>query len=271
MDAFNHNIRRSIINPPIGKTSDAYINGEPDEMFNDEYYGIVVSNSDQDKIGRCQIRVYGLFSDTIKDDELPWAIPDMNFIGSKIGSFVVPPVDTIVKVHFSHGDIYHPVYCSKGLKENSLPSTKGTDYPDNMVLYATDQGEYFSVNRKTKKTILHHSSGTEASIDTDGNVLIDTNGSSSGKVTINVKGDAMVDVKGNVTVKSLGDALIQATKSAKIKSLAVSIDTLTLTVEGKAGTVTPNASGGPFNCLIIDPTTGATHQGNVSINPGQGV
>ena len=195
-----HNIRRSIINQDIFKLSDSYINGEEDNLYTGDYFGIVVSNNDPDKLGRCRVRVYTLFSDTIKDDELPWFLPDFNFIGSTVGSFVVPLVGTIVNVKFDIGDIYLGRYTSKGLKENSLPDSRNTDYPQTMVLYTTDDGEVFSVNRSTKLTKLHHSSGSELSIDNSGNILIDTKLSSkTGNVTINVNGDALIDV--NKTAK----------------------------------------------------------------------
>ena len=56
------------------------------------YMGKVEDNVDPDKLGRCRIRVYGEFSDDIPTKDLPWALPDLNFSGSSIGSFVVPPI-----------------------------------------------------------------------------------------------------------------------------------------------------------------------------------
>jgi hypothetical protein len=252
-----HNIRRSIINQDIFKLSDLFINNDIDDnIYTGEYFGNVVSNSDPDKLGRCQIRVFTLFSNTIKDDELPWAIPDFSFIGSTVGSFVVPLVNTIVKVYFDGGSIYHPIYTLKGLKENSLPDSKDINYPDNMVLYTTDDGEVFSVNRSTKLTKLHHSSGTELSIDSNGNILIDTNGSSVGNTTINVKGTAQINAK----------------VSATVKSPIIDVNGGKVTINNSGACVVGGIPGtGPFNCLPIDPITGATHQSNFVINPGQGI
>jgi hypothetical protein len=260
-----HNIRRSIINQDLFKLSDNFINDDSENLFLSEYFGKVINNVDPEKLGRCQIRILTLFSDTIKDDELPWAIPDFSFIGSTVGSFVVPLVNTIVKVYFDGGSIYHPVYTSKGLNENSLPDSKDTNYPDNMVLYTTDDGEVFSVNRSTKLTKLHHSSGTELSVDSNGNILIDTKLSSkNGNVTINVNGDALIDVNKTAT--------INAKVSATVKSPIIDVNGGKVTINNSGACVVGGIPGtGPFNCLPIDPITGATHQSNFVINQGQGI
>src|SRR5271157_807958 len=109
---FNHNIRREVTNQNLFRLLDSYVNNENEQQYRDSYFGVVINNQDSDKLGRCQIRVYTLFSDNIKDDELPWALPEFSFIGSTIGSFIVPPINTIVMVHFDHGDIYNPIYSS---------------------------------------------------------------------------------------------------------------------------------------------------------------
>ena len=122
------------------------------------YTGKVIDNKDPGRLGRCKIRVFGVFSDAIKDDDLPWALPDFGFVGSLKGSFIVPPKDAIVSVYFENGDRYLPRYVNKVIDENNMPSDKNEDYPNTMVFYETDRGDKFIINRRTGKTTFEHSS-----------------------------------------------------------------------------------------------------------------
>lgn len=215
-----------------------------DSAFNDGWYtGIVVNNNDPDKEGKCRIRVYGVFGDEIPDEHLPWALPDFNFIGSKLGSFIVPPVDALVKVYFDHGDLYLPHYSTKAVVSKSQPSQKDTDYPDNMVLFETDDGDYLTINRKSKETTYNHNSGTKVLIKKDGSV------------EITVEKDVTKTVKGNVTNNVEGKTETEVTSTITVKGQ-------TVTIEGTANIVTPSGQGG-FNCLPTCPVVGALHTGTI--------
>lgn len=218
-----------------------------DDEEKDIYTGIVVNNNDPDKEGKCQIRVYGVFGDNVPDRDLPWALPDFNFIGSKVGSFVVPPVDALVKVYFDRGDIYLPHYTTKAVVKNSQPTQKDTDYPDNMVLFETDDGDYLTINRKSKETTYNHKSGTKVLIKEDGSVEID------------VVANKTETIQGTNSQESTGEVTIKGSANVNIESGA------TLDLKGSVslvghGVPVPNATGGPFcgllNCLF----TGAPHQ-----------
>jgi len=199
------NIRQSVLNREIIKVVEDYVCSEIEEDYLGTYYGEVVDNDDPDKIGRCRIRIYNLFYDEsgISDEDLPWSMPDFSFRGSLTGNFIVPPVGTVVNVKFDRGDVYCPRYTTKGISQ-SLPDQKDTDYPDNMVIYATDEGDYFAVNRSTKETKFHHNSGVEVSVDENGDLTINSTSSDSGKVTINTNGDTVVNSAGNVKIESEG-------------------------------------------------------------------
>jgi hypothetical protein len=142
------------------------------EYFN-RYIGNVVNNNDPDKLGRCQIRILGLFGVEVKDEDLPWFLPDFSFIGSKKGSFIVPMNGTMVNCYFMKEDIYEGFYVSSVIDLNNLPTQKDINYPDNMVFYETDDNDYFSINRKTNETTFNHSSGTKIIIKRDGSIVID--------------------------------------------------------------------------------------------------
>lgn len=169
------NVRR-VIGKPLDEVTKDFFDGGDTNSRDGWFTGKVVNNNDPDKEGKCQIRVFGIFGPDLPDSDIPWALPDFNFIGSKLGSFVVPPVDAIVKVYFDHGDIYLPHYSTKAVVKSSQPSQKDTDYPDNMVMFETDDGDYFTMNRKTKETTFNHNSGTKITIAKDGSIEINSKG-----------------------------------------------------------------------------------------------
>ena len=223
-DNFNPLIDRSEIRRMIAEElSDVmknYLDKNVDEeQYDDFYIAKVMNNNDPDKEGKVQVRIYRRHSQNIKDNDLPWAIPDFNFIGSKVGSFIVPPVNTLITVYFDVGDVYLPHYIAKAYDATNLPTQKDKDYPNNMVFFETDSGSYFTININTNLTTLHHNSGSEITMD------------SSGMVTIKAT---------SVNIPHTGNAA-----------------------------VIPDTTGGPFCALIVDPITGAPHQGTMVTNtPG---
>lgn len=163
----NENIKE-LLSQDITQSLHDFLNDEEYEgKYEGNFTGIVVDNKDPDKVGKCKIRVFGVHGDNIQDKDLPWAFPDFSFRGGLKGSFVVPPVDCFVNVYFERGEIYIPRYSNKVIDENSMPTNKDTDYPDNMVFYETDNGDYFEINRKKKETTLKHSSETKFFMDDD--------------------------------------------------------------------------------------------------------
>lgn len=75
--------------------------------------GVVVNNYDPTCKNRCQIRVYGVHTQTVNgkylilDDDLPWALPASNSGGSS-GNYAVPKVGTRVYVEVK--DAYNIIY-----------------------------------------------------------------------------------------------------------------------------------------------------------------
>lgn len=209
-----------------------------EEKYYQYYIGKVVSNKDPEKLGRCQIMVYGLF-DSLPEKDLPWAIPDFTFVGSQVGSFIVPPEGAMVNVRFSNGNIYEPIYCSKVLVKTKLPKNKDKNYPNNLIFYETDNGDYFQINTETLETEFKSSQGVLFKIDRLGNVTLDTTA-------------IKTPMQGSITINANGP----------VKVIAPIVE-----VPHKArGTVIPNPTGGPFNALPFDPITGAVHQGTQLTN-----
>ena len=136
----------------------------------------------------------------------PWATPDFNFIGGSNGSFIVPPINALVRVYFDNNDVYAPMYTTKAFnKGTTFSGDISEDYPDTMVFFETDQGEYFKINRKTQKTTYKHSSGTTVIIDVNGNITIDNTATEAGALTINIQGSANINTVGDTSVIAEGN------------------------------------------------------------------
>jgi len=190
----------------IGELLNDFIKNRLNERRMTMFTGRVEDNNDPDKLGRCRIRIFGVFDEgNIQTSDLPWAKPDFQFMGSTVGSFVVPPVDSLVRVYFDKGEVYSPMYTTKVLNVNHLPSDKDVDYPNVMVFFETDEGDSFFINRSTFESVYTHSSGLVLRIDKDGNISLSNTKTSTGNFSITMKG--------SVTLKSEeGDISIEAPK-----------------------------------------------------------
>lgn len=166
-----HHIRQEL-GKSVAEIQKNFFDNRDSEYKDSWYTGKVVDNNDPDRQGKCRIRVYGIFGDDIPSADLPWALPDFNFVGSTVGSFVVPPVNAIVKVYFDHGDIYLPHYTTKAVDTNHMPTQKDVDYPHNIVLLETDDGDYITFNRKSKVIKVYHHTGSQLVITKEGEAVL---------------------------------------------------------------------------------------------------
>lgn len=89
--------------------------------FNGEYLGRVLDVNDTKKEGRIKVKVFSVF-DELETESIPWAYPTNNFTGGSFtggGSFSLPKIGSIVKIHFEKGNIYKPYWgFIYGLTEN---------------------------------------------------------------------------------------------------------------------------------------------------------
>ena len=194
---------------------DGLVNEKADTKdANAPWTGKVVNNFDPDRLGRVQIRVIG-FYENLKDDWLPWAIPDISYIGGKNGSQIIPEVGTMVRGYFDHGDVQKPIY--NGLAFNAANADSSCtdrknvfEYPHKMVLMETDQGDFLTLNRKTGELAFVHRSGASIYIDYNGNIKIQTGTTTSSTLKVEVNGDADLDVKGECKVMAAGDVNVDS-------------------------------------------------------------
>lgn len=213
-----------------------FINAIEDSRYRNTYMGYVEENNDPDQEGKCRIRVYSIFGD-IDKAKIPWAVPKQSFVGSTVGSFVVPKIGTLVEVTFRDGNIYNPEYSFKMFNKNQLPDERSEDYPDTVIIWSSDSGDYVKYNRKTLQYQFRHASGVIFNIDKNANITMDN---SVGKDC-------------NMTIINKGKTQYQ---------------TSTMEVANDMGaTVVPNPGlGGPFCALPNCVFSGAPHQGKMVSN-----
>lgn len=194
----------------LSDTLKDYLNKTETEILEKKYIGKVVNNNDPDKNQRCKIRVYGIYDDKIPDGDLPWALREDTFVGSLVGSCIIPPIDALVYVRFEDGDIYKPVYSTKALKTGKTPSDQNSNYPDNVVFFELDGGDKFYINRSTGETIYEQRAGVKITMQSNGAFKLETTAgtnidiSNTGAFELqHSKGTIFeVDILGNVNMKS---------------------------------------------------------------------
>ena len=188
--------------------------------------GKVIDNDDPNKSGRVKILVFGYYDD-FATAAIPWAVPDLSYIGGTNGNFVIPEVGTIMRGYFDEGDIQKPIFDSvafttitaKNLERNYF-AFKAEDYPFKMVLLETDNGEYLTLNRKTGETIFKHRTGLILTIDPNGGISVNTGESlnpdgapARGNVSINVKGNTDITTEGTTNIVSkVGNVTVNSEK-----------------------------------------------------------
>lgn len=173
---------------------------------NERWTGKVVNNMDPSFLGRVQIMIFGKYDD-MPTNTLPWAVPDIKYLGSGNGNFIVPPLFTIVRGYFEHGDIHKPIYDSVAFNyEHQLKSPTLLDrkigYPNTMVLMETEYGDYVTMNRLTADTKVQLHNGVSININAKGDISITT---LTGNLDINVMaGNTTLTTTGNTSIKSAG-------------------------------------------------------------------
>jgi hypothetical protein len=114
-----------------------------DDLGSKEWVGIVVDANDPELMGRCKVRVYGIF-DTLPDEHLPWSFPAANntFAGGEGGyAFIsVPKIGSLVKIKFANGDRYSPQYLGLiNINPDVQEEISGTYEGSHVLLYDVDE------------------------------------------------------------------------------------------------------------------------------------
>lgn len=229
------------------------------EKITDRWTGKVIANNDTKRLGRVKIMIYGYY-DELPTNTIPWAIPDIKFLGSCQGNFVVPEVDTVVRGYFDKGDIQRPIFDSVAFTQEQLDKSsyiKKTDfdYPNTIVFFETSQGDIMTLNKVTGAMLFKHRNGCMVQFDNSGALNIQTGDGAvnldgtqgGGNCTINVKGATQINSSGVIDIISDGDV--------NVNSVAGSINL-------GDNKIAPNLVCNLPNCLV----TGAPHQvGNIKV------
>lgn len=200
---------QNIVDDSIAKVTEKYVN--------EHWSGVVVNNEDPEKLGRCQVRIIGYY-ENIADDYLPWAVPDIAYMGSMKGGQIIPEKGTMVRGYFDKGDVQRPIFNAVAFNEYNAESdftNRKIDYPFKMVLMETDKGDFLTLNRKDGTLLFTHRTGAMFQIDGDGNMTIQT-GNGRTNMDITVHGTATINTDGDCNVKANGNVDVQCGPAGQI-------------------------------------------------------
>lgn len=218
-----------------------------DTKYYDRWEGVVIDDNDPEKLGRVKIRIIG-FYDNIDVNNIPWAQPDIMFIGSTCGNFVVPLADTMVRGYFDQGDVQKPMYDSIAFSKSNIDDAmadSSEDYPHKIIMFQSDDGDTCTLNRKTGEFAFVHRTGASMIYKANGEIQIDTGSDpDSGQGS-----DLVFTVLGNMVANIDGSCDIKTTKG----DITVDSD-LGMVMLGK------NAAKQFLNNLPTCLVTGAPHQ-----------
>lgn len=142
----------------------------PKELMNlsGSYDAVVTRCIDKGRPGWIKVNIFGITDDLpIKDQ--PWAEPPPT------QNYQIPDAGAFVLVTFRDGDVHYPIWHSATSQNNGryFPTHEYTeDYPNNHVLYNSNDGTIMKNNRKSGDFIIEHFSGTKVTIDKWGKVEV---------------------------------------------------------------------------------------------------
>ena len=167
------------------------------------YAATVVDNKDPKKLGRVKCRIKEIF-DGIKDEDLPWAIPQAfahtDGGTDKSGVLVVPKKKSKVLVHFQKGNPLYPEYKGYNVDEKTTLQEAEMNYPDRAVIRF--QNKTLLVI-DTKENIIYARSPGDCRLSVVGNLQLEVFGNVTehihGNVTRQIDGDLDETIKGKYT------------------------------------------------------------------------
>lgn len=239
--------------------------GDSHKFFGD-YIGKVESIADPKKLLRVQVRVYGVFTDSVPARDLPWA-EMMLPLGARPndGLFIPMRVGDFVQCKFIEGDTRRPVilgsvHHAPGSQPNlpheawqgpsphahkrtgTEPAQPAHGYHEDVVF--TQNGCTIEMNKDGSVAVYQRSSGSEVCISANGDIVIhgesnlhfssvtDTNGEVGADLNITVAGNTTINTSGNTDIHSDGPLAISSNGSSTITStgtIGITVAQLNLT------------------------------------------
>lgn len=208
-----------------------------------DYVGFVVDSADPERLGRCKIRVIGVY-DNILDEDLPWAFYQGGsvFAGGESrgsGNISIPKLGTAVNVKFMNSDIHFPVWTSVVHLNDKLRRDLAESYPGSHVIIYDEDAD-LKVWFTPSNGMQVYYGDSSISINPDQSILIDHKESQSnielraGQITVNARSKVEVNspnvhVNGGLT--ELGTSPQFSVLLGEV--LLAALDTLAATVDLK--------------------------------------
>lgn len=207
------------------------------------YRGVVEDVNDPMEAGRIRIRVYGVHSDDIPTEHLPWAeYTDPLFGGAVgVGAFFVPDVGSKVRVMFEGGDHNFPIYIGGAPAKPHHPEERNTDthniggtqnYPEKRVI-RTSRGVVIEINDTEDNVYLmiKHPSGSTYLMMNNGDIVE----YAKGNRYLYVDGSLVTEVQGNESRTVNGSATETVGSSKTVNVGSDYTESVTGTIKSEAG------------------------------------
>ena len=153
------------------------------------YRAVVKNNADPEKLGRCQVLVYGIHSEDIDFNSLPWAEvsggTDFGLYGG-VGITSILRKGTLVWVFFHNNDYNYPVVFAVIKGGGDINDVASSSYGDIATL-KTSSGHIIELGDGSgaEKIEIKHMSGTKIVLEPDGSILMDITNNAVLKVASN--------------------------------------------------------------------------------------
>lgn len=198
------------------------INDRMMSLVNGVYVGIVTDIKDPEKLGRIKVKI------PIIDDKnsLDWARMTTFMSGKNYGAVFFPEVGDEVVVAFQMGDIRQPIIIGT-LWNKQAPPPPGLDEKNNIRKITSRAGHEIIVDdtEGSGKITLKTKAGQQVELSEKQDTVEIKDKGGQNKVTI--KGSGEIEIKSGgtkVTINNKGDAVINSAKSVKISSAQVAIE-----------------------------------------------
>ena len=213
------------------------------------WLGEVEDDNDPEFLGRCKVRVFGLFDgkeDDISTNEstykittkdLPWCYPASSQIfasGGGAGSISIPKKGSRVKVVFSGGNIYSPEYITiQDVNEDLVKELQDSYKNAHVLLY--DKEQELKILYKENLGVQIYLKGSNVTINPDASITIEHKDTQS-----------IIELVGG-TINVTANSTINITSNTKIQA-----DSTDSTLSGSA--ITKLGPSPKFSAMLAEPT-----------------
>lgn len=162
--------------------------------------GVIKNNQDPEKLGRCQVQIFGIHDDNIDASSLPWAeVSGGTDFGlyQGVGVTSILRSGTLVWVFFDNDDYNTPIIFATIKGKGDINDVASGSYGD-VATIKTESGNIIELGDKggSESISITHMSGSKIILEADGSILIDATNNS----TLKVVGDDTEQIGGNKKV-----------------------------------------------------------------------